>query len=44
MVCREVSKYSQSQIEALVEFCERFFKSKVLMGDLEDRGEDSKVK
>ena len=44
VVCREVSKYSQSQIEALVEFCERFFKSKVLMGDLDDRGEDSKVK
>ena len=44
MVCREVSKYSQSQIEALVEFCERFFKSKVLMWDLDDRGEDSKVK
>ena len=33
VVCKELRKYTKQQIEALVEFQERFFQSSVIMGD-----------
>lgn len=44
VVCREIGKYTKQQIEALVEFQERFFKSKILMGEIHDSGENPEVK
>lgn len=32
VVCKDLQKYTKEQIEALVEFQERFFKSSVIMG------------
>ena len=33
VVCKDLRKYTKQQIEALVEFQERFFQSNVIMGD-----------
>lgn len=33
VVCKDLRKYTKEQIEALVEFQERFFQSSVIMGD-----------
>ncbi|GAA0079045.1 inorganic diphosphatase [Clostridium sp. CTA-5] len=33
VVCKDINKYSEDQIKALVEFQERFFKFKILMNN-----------